>query len=173
VRADLGSLPLLAEDLGVITPAVHRLRRDLGLPGMAVLQFMMDHAPAQSHPLWAHADRVIYPGTHDNATGAQWIRALGASHRRNLDRSLALAGLDGPRSAWSLVQLAHAAPACVAIVPAQDLLGLGHEGRMNTPGQRRGNWRWQLTPGALTDGLAARLRELTAVSGRLPPDVSA
>ncbi len=173
VRAELGSLPLLAEDLGVITPAVHRLRRDLGLPGMAVLQFMMNHGPVQSHPLWTDVDRVIYPGTHDNATGAQWIRGLGGSHLRNLDRSLALAGVEGPASAWSLVQLAHAAPASVAIVPAQDLLGLGRPGRMNTPGRRRGNWNWQLTPGALTDGLAARLRELTGRSGRLPRDVSA
>ncbi len=172
-RAELGGIPLVAEDLGVITPAVHRLRRDLGLPGMAVLQFMMDRSPVQSSPLWMDEDRVIYPGTHDNATAAQWIRRLAAAQRRHLDRSLSLAGLDVPQSAWSLVQLAHVAPARTAIVPAQDLLGLGREGRMNTPGQRRGNWRWQLASGALTDGLAARLRELTAVSGRLPPDVSA
>ena len=173
VRAELGPVPLIAEDLGVITPAVHQLRRDLGLPGMSVLQFMMDRSAVQSNPLWMDEDRVIYPGTHDNTTAAQWIRGLAAPQRRHLDRSLSLAGLDVARSAWSLVQLAHVAPARTAIVPAQDLLGLGREGRMNTPGQRRGNWRWQLASGTLTDGLAARLRELTSVSGRLPPDVFA
>ena len=167
-RAELGSVPLVAEDLGHITPAVHRLRREFGLPGMAVLQFMMDAGPVQANPLWRDEDRVIYPGTHDNATSAQWLRGLSAPHRRHVDESLAVAGLDGPRSAWSLVRLAHAAPARIAIVAAQDVLGLGREGRMNTPGQRRGNWRWQLSPGALTDDIAARLREVTATEGRLP-----
>ena len=165
-HAELGDMPLVAEDLGVITQAVHNLRRDLGLPGMAVLQFMVDRAPVQTSRLWAE-DRVIYTGTHDNATAAQWLRTLGEPQRRHLGQSLALAGVDGPRSPWSLVQLAHLAPARTAIVPMQDLFGLGAQGRMNTPGRRRGNWRWQLAPGALTDELAARLRELTAAAGRL------
>jgi 4-alpha-glucanotransferase len=167
-RAQLGSVPLVAEDLGLITPAVHRLRKELGLPGMAVLQFMVDCGPVQVTQLWADEDRVIYPGTHDNATCAQWLRGLVPSQRRHIDESFALAGLDGPSSAWSLVQLAHAAPARIAIVSAQDLLGLGGEGRMNTPGQRRGNWRWQLPPGALTAELAARLHDVAAAGGRLP-----
>ncbi len=165
-RAQLGDVSLVAEDLGVITPAVHRLRRELGLPGMAVLQFMVERGPVQSNPLWVDEDRVVYPGTHDNATSAQWLRGLSAAQRRHVDASLALAGLDRPSGAWSLVQLAHVAPARIAIVAAQDLLGLGREGRMNTPGQRRGNWRWQLTPGALTTDLAIRLRELTGATGR-------
>ena len=166
VREQLGSVPFVAEDLGVITPAVHRLRRDFGLPGMAVLHFMMDHAPVQANRLWSEEDRVIYPGTHDNAPSAHWLRQLSPAHRRHVDESLALAGIIGTRSAWSLVQLAHGAPARIAIVSAQDLLGLGREGRMNTPGQRRGNWRWQLGRGALTRDLAARLRELTVAAGR-------
>jgi 4-alpha-glucanotransferase len=161
VTAVLGRVPLVAEDLGIITPAVHRLRRELRLPGMAVLQFMIDRGPVQANPLWRQQDRVIYPGTHDNATVAQWLRALPAQQRSHLDESLRAEGIDGPRSPWSLVQLAHAAPARIAIVAAQDLLGLGREGRMNTPGQRQGNWRWRLAAGALTDDLAARLRDLT------------
>lgn len=165
--AKLGHVPLVAEDLGIITPAVHRLRRDLGLPGMAVLQFMVDHASVQEHPLWRDEDRVIYPGTHDNAPVAQWLRGLDLVRRRNLDRSLAAAGLTGPRNAWSLVELAYLAPARIAISSAQDLLGLGRESRMNTPGRRRGNWRWQLAPGTLTAELAKRLHELTARSKRL------
>ena len=166
VRNQLGGVPFVAEDLGVITPAVHRLRRDLGLPGMAVLHFMMDHAPVQANRLWDDEDRVIYPGTHDNAPSAHWLRRLSPAHRRHVDESLALAGIVGTRSGWSLVQLAHGAPARIAIVSAQDLLELGREARMNTPGQRRGNWRWQLGRGALTPELAARLRELTVAAGR-------
>ena len=167
-RAELGSVPLVAEDLGLITPAVHRVRKEFGLPGMAVLQFMVDHGPVQATRLWADEDRVIYPGTHDNPPCAQWLRELVPQQRLHVDESLALAGLDGPRSAWSLVQLAHAAPARIAIVSAQDLLGLGREGRMNTPGRRRGNWRWHLAPGALNADLAARLRDVAAAAGRLP-----
>lgn len=166
-RAELGVVPLVAEDLGLITPAVHRLRREFDLPGMAVLQFMFDGGPVQGNPLWGDEDRMIYPGTHDNATSAQWLRRLSALQRRHVDQSLALAGLDGPRSAWSLVLLAHTAPARIAIVSAQDLLGLGREGRMNIPAQRRGNWRWQLSPEALTVDLGVRLREVTAATGRL------
>ena len=167
-RAELGIVPLVAEDLGLITPAVHRVRKEFGLPGMAVLQFMVDHGPVQSTQLWADEDRVIYPGTHDNAPCAQWLRELVPLKRLHVDESLALAGLGGPRSAWSLVQLAHAAPARIAIVSAQDLLGLGREGRMNTPGRRRGNWRWHLAAGALTADLAARLRDVAAAAARLP-----
>lgn len=167
-RATLGHVPLVAEDLGLITPAVHRLRRELGLPGMAVLQFMLDHGPVQGNPLWGQQDRVIYPGTHDNAMVAQWLRGLGAAQRGHLEQSLRAAAIEGPRSAWSLVQLAHAAPARIAITSVQDLLGLGREGRMNTPGRSRGNWRWRLQPGALTAGLAERLRELTERSCRIP-----
>ncbi len=168
LRRELGPLPLLAEDLGVITPAVHRLRRESGLPGIAVLQFMMDRGAAQSHRLWRDEDRVVYTGTHDNMTAAQWLRGLDAGGWRKFERSLARAGLEPRRSAWSMVELAHVAPARTAIVPVQDLLGLGREGRMNTPGRRHGNWRWQLAPGALTEELAERLRGLTAASSRLP-----
>jgi 4-alpha-glucanotransferase len=166
-RTALGAIPLVAEDLGIITPAVHHLRRELGLPGMAVLQFMVDRGSVQEHSLWPQEDRVIYPGTHDNAPVAQWLRGVTPALRKHIDESLGAAGIEGPRSAWSMVQLAHAAPARIAIASAQDLLGLGREGRMNTPGRRHGNWRWRLTPGALTPRLAGRLRELTERSGRL------
>lgn len=171
-QASLGRVPLVAEDLGIITPAVHRLRRTLGLPGMAVLQFMFDHGPVHDNPLWAQQDRVIYPGTHDNATVAQWLRGLGPVQRGHLDASLHAEGIEGPRSAWSVVRLAHAAPARIAIVAVQDVLGLGREGRMNTPGQRQGNWRWQLEKGALTADLARRLLELTRQSARIPTVVA-
>ena len=162
----LGPVPLVAEDLGVITPPVERLRRDFGFPGMAVLQFMVERGPVQRNPLWHQADRLIYTGTHDNDTAAGWLAKLDARRRAHVVRSLATAGIEGEPSPWSLVRLAHAAPARVAICPAQDLLSLGTAARMNTPGRRRGNWRWRLRPDALDAGLAARLREVTAAAGR-------
>ena len=166
VLADLGHVPLVAEDLGLITPAVERLRREFQLPGMAVLQFEVMHGPAQSGQLWHQEDRVVYPGTHDNATAAQWLRTASRAERANLGRSLELAGVDEPPSAWGMVRLAYAAPGRIAIASAQDLLGLGARARMNTPSRRQGNWRWRLEPGALSPALADRLCALTAASGR-------
>lgn len=166
IHAALGRVPLVAEDLGVITPAVERLRRDFGFPGMAVLQFELMGGPTQDGRLWHDEDRLVYVGTHDNATAAEWLRGASASERRHLARSLELAGIDEAASAWALTRLAHAAPGRVAIVSAQDILGLGRAARMNTPSRRQGNWRWQLAPGALSDDLAARLREVTLASGR-------
>lgn len=165
-QAELGRVPLVAEDLGVITPAVERLRRDFELPGMAVLQFEVARREAQASPLWGEEDRIIYTGTHDNATAAQWLRSASAAERRNLGRSLEIAGIDGPASAWAMIRLVHLAGCRIAIVPAQDLLGLGAAARMNTPSRRTGNWRWRLPPGALTDELGARLREVTLDAGR-------
>jgi 4-alpha-glucanotransferase len=168
-RAELGALPLVAEDLGVITPPVERLRRDMGLPGMMVLQFELMGGAAQDGRLWDDEDRLAYPGTHDNATAAEWLAGSSPDERRHLAASLERAGLASDVTApWPLLRLAHAAPARIAIVAAQDLLGLGRDARMNVPGRRRGNWGWRLRPGALDAPLAARLREVTAAAGRLP-----
>ena len=166
VESTFGHLPLVAEDLGVITPAVHRLRRDFQLPGMVVLQFEVMHHAAQEGRLWHDEDRVVYPGTHDNATVAQWLRSVTRHERAHIRRSLDLAGVDEPLTPWALVRLAHAAPARTAIVAVQDLLGLGASARMNQPARLRGNWRWRLDPGALTPELARRLRDVTEASSR-------
>ncbi len=166
VRAALGRVPLVAEDLGVITPAVHRLRREFALPGMAVLQFELMGGSVQDGRLWHDEDRLIYIGTHDNATAAEWLTGATRDERRHLERSLAAAGIDEAPSPWALVRLAHAAPSRIAIVSAQDLLGLGRSARMNTPSRRRGNWRWQLPPGSLTDDLAEQLRQVTVDARR-------
>jgi len=109
---------------------------------------------------------VAYPGTHDNATVADWLGTIGPRERANVDCSLRIAGADTADPVWGMVHLAHAAPARLAVVSAQDLLGLGREARMNTPSRRRGNWRWRLEPGQLTDALAERLAELTFGTGR-------
>jgi 4-alpha-glucanotransferase len=160
VRRELGGLPLIAEDLGVITPAVERLRDEFGLPGMAVLHWAF--APGSPHAPDSHREnQVVYTGTHDNDTTIGWFRSLPKRER-------ARTGLDPREPHWSLIELAMSSRAALAIVPAQDVLGLGSEARMNTPGRREGNWRWRLRRGQLTDEHAARLRELTERSRRSP-----
>ncbi|MGE5691861.1 MAG: 4-alpha-glucanotransferase [Pseudomonadota bacterium] len=160
VAAELGGLPLIAEDLGVITEPVVRLRDELGLPGMHVLQFGFDDDPNNPHRPQAHRENgVVYTGTHDNDTARGWWDSL-------TDGQRARTGLDPADPAWSLLELAWSSRARLAIVPAQDLLGLGSEARMNVPGREAGNWRWRLEEGQLTDGLAARLRETTRAARR-------
>jgi 4-alpha-glucanotransferase len=163
VRRELGELPLIAEDLGVITPAVHRLRDELGLPGMAVLHFLL---PSRHDPLRVPERRVAYTGTHDNDTSVGWWAGQPERVRARAHVAAAAVGVDADDPAWLLIGLALASHARIAIVPAQDLLSLGSEARMNTPGRADGNWRWRLEPGQLDDALAARLRHLTAAQGR-------
>jgi 4-alpha-glucanotransferase len=154
-RAELGELPLVAEDLGTITPAVHRLRDRLGLPGMVVLQFGFSGGRASPHRLENHPENaVVYTGTHDHDTALGWWSSLPPRARRRT-------GLDPADPAWSLVELGLSSRARLAIVPAQDVLGLGSEARLNTPGRSKGNWRWRLRRGQLTSELADRLRQAT------------
>ena len=171
-RAALGGdLPLVAEDLGVITPAVEALRDRLELPGMLVLQFgfgagaerFSPHAPSNHH-----ARRVVYTGTHDHDTAAGWYADAPAGVRRRFERACAAAGITDPEPWWRMVRLCLDSRAAFAIFQAQDVLGLGSRARMNYPGRPDGNWRWRLAAGALTPALAARLREATEAAGRLP-----
>jgi 4-alpha-glucanotransferase len=149
---ELGPLPVIAEDLGVITPDVTALRDELGFPGMAVLQFAFDWFPDNPHKPQNHRERlVVYTGTHDTDTASGWWRSLSEEERRRT-------GLDATEPAWSLIELAYSSPAALAIVQAQDVLGLGSEARMNRPGVALGNWRWRLEPGQLTREHALRLR---------------
>jgi 4-alpha-glucanotransferase len=168
-RAALGRLSLVAEDLGVITPAVRRLIDGLGLPGMRVLQFAFPGGPANPHRPENHPRRsVAYSGTHDNDTAAGWWAAAGPRARREATEAAAVLGIRDEPPARLMVRMALASPAGIAIVPAQDLLGLGSAARLNLPGTSRGNWRWRLRPGQLSGDLAAWLRERTAEAGRLP-----
>ena len=155
VRADLGSLPVVAEDLGVITPPVERLRDEFELPGMAVLQFAFDGNPRNPYLPLNHRERqLVYTGTHDNDTAVGWYR------------SRPVAGLDPAEPHWSLIRMAYESRAAVAIVPVQDVLGLGSEARMNTPGRGQGNWSWRLEAGELTSKHARRLRALVGQAAR-------
>ena len=166
VTAALGELPVVAEDLGVITPPVHRLRDELGLPGMVVIQFGFEDARSP-HRLENHAqNRIVYTGTHDNDTARGWYEGLEDRLRARVDTALAAADVVEAEPWWSLIRYAFASPARVAMIQAQDVLGLGSEARLNLPGRARDSWRWRLSEGALTPGLAARLREVTEAAGR-------
>ncbi len=148
-RAELGPLPVIAEDLGVITPDVHALRDTLGFPGMAVLLWAFSGAPDNPHRLDKHREnQVVYTSIHDTDT---------------------LVGATGEENPWPLIELALSSRCALAIVPVQDVLGLGSDARMNRPGVIGGNWAWRLEPGQLTGAHAARLRAAAEASGRAAP----
>ncbi|HKD95558.1 MAG TPA: 4-alpha-glucanotransferase [Gaiellaceae bacterium] len=160
VERELGDLPLIAEDLGHITPPVYALRDELGLPGMVVLLWAFRPGKRNPHnPTNHRRNSVAYTSTHDTDTAAGWFAGLGAKERK-------VTGLDPQDPSWGLIDLAYASRPQLAIIPAQDVLGLGSEARMNRPGRTGGNWRWQLEQGALTPALARRLRRLAEQHGR-------
>src|SRR5262249_19599401 len=140
-REALGRLPLIAEDLGLITPDVPRLRQEFRLPGMKVLQFAFDGNP--DNPFLTHnygPDCVAYTGTHDNDTTRGWYEALPERERRVVGSYLGRSPLEAADVAWELIRLAWSSPAVLAVAPLQDLLNLGSEARMNRPGSAEGNW---------------------------------
>jgi 4-alpha-glucanotransferase len=161
VARELGGLPLIAEDLGHITPPVYRLRDELGLPGTVVLLWAFRAGRHNLHRPENHrVNSVAYTSTHDTATAVGWFESLGR-------RRQAATGLDPREPNWGLIELAYSSRAGLAIVPAQDVLGLGDEARMNRPGVTDGNWTWQLERRALTPALARRLRSLAERHGRV------
>jgi 4-alpha-glucanotransferase len=163
-------LPFIAEDLGVITPPVERLRQELGLPGMVVAQFAFDPDDADGPHVMANhgADRVAYTGTHDSDTLAGWLATLPAEGRALLDDRLREAGVQDDDPVWGLTRWWMGSVAPLVMLQAQDILELGSEARMNTPGRASGNWGWQLQAGQLTAAHAQRLRAVTDEAGRLP-----
>jgi 4-alpha-glucanotransferase len=161
-------LPLIAEDLGVITPAVERLRDGLGYPGMVVLQFGFDGDPRSPHLPENHVEgSIVYTGTHDHDTIRGWWDGLDPGTRERVERSIDAHGVREDEPQWSLIRLAFASPARLAMVQAQDVLGLGSEARMNMPGTAKGAWKWRLREGALTPDLAKRLRAATEAAERV------
>lgn len=164
LRAEFPDLPLVAEDLGVITPDVLELMRRYGLPGMRVLQFAFDGNTDNPHLPYRYVrECVSYTGTHDNDTGLGWYHSLDAGTRERVDFFL---GDPGETMPAGLVRASCACVAQLAIVPLQDLLGLDSRARFNTPGTVTGNWQWRVPPGALTGELARRCARLNACFGR-------
>jgi 4-alpha-glucanotransferase len=160
----LGGLPIIAEDLGVITPEVSALRESFHLPGMRVLQFAFGDKPTNVYLPHNYEDNtVVYTGTHDNDTTRGWFAALGDMGRDHVRRYLAC---DGGDIAWDLIRAAWASVANLAMAPLQDVLNLGSEARMNTPGRAAGNWSWRYQENQLSARVWERLADLTELYGR-------
>ena len=176
IRKALGDVPIIAEDLGVITPEVDALRERLGYPGMRVLQFAFggDVKADDYRPHNYPSNCVVYTGTHDNNTTVGWFREgeVGEStqsrEERKRERKFALkyVGTDGGEINWDFIRLAMMSVANMVIIPLQDVLGLGSEARMNRPGTTEGNWAWRFSGDMLTDATKDRLRELAVIYGR-------
>jgi 4-alpha-glucanotransferase len=164
MRRDLGDLPVIAEDLGIITPDVVALRDGLGLPGMLVLQFAFGGDVANAYLPHNHVtNAVVYTGTHDNDTTVGWYASREGEELAYVDRYLGPVGEPVERA---LIRAAYRSVADVAIVPLQDVLGLGTEARMNEPGSFGTNWGWRFEAGALTSEHAEALADLAATYGR-------
>jgi 4-alpha-glucanotransferase len=176
IRNALGELPIIAEDLGVITPEVEKLRDDFGFPGMRILQFAFS-SDTKNHdlPHNYHSNVVVYSGTHDNDTTVGWFQSVaGEGSTRDaaqieIEREFCLNYLnsDGKEISWDFIRAVSASVADTAVVPLQDLLGLGTEARMNLPNSTTGNWSWRVKADALNDELAKRFRDLAALYGRV------
>jgi 4-alpha-glucanotransferase len=162
----LDGLPLIAEDLGIITPEVRQLRDAFELPGMAILQFAFGDPNRGDHEYLPHQHRrhvVVYPGTHDNDTAAGWYQSADEATRHHVRRYLSV---DGRDMAWDLIRCAYHSVGNVAIVAMQDILSLGTHARMNVPGVADGNWAWRVAPTSLHLDLARQVAEEVHLSGR-------
>ena len=175
VQKALGDLPVVAETLGVITPEVVALRDRFDFPGMGILQFAFGVDPQapefKPHNFSRHF--VVYTGTHDNDTTVGWWNSRGGDSTRSADNIRAerdfackYLGTDGREINWTLIRTLLASVADIAIIPLQDVLGLGSEARMNLPARSSGNWRWRFTAGELTPEISGRLKELVLVYDR-------
>ena len=176
VQNELGSLPIIAEDLGMITPEVNALREQLGFPGMRVLQFSFGSGRKadEYRPYNFPRNCAVYTGTHDNNTTLGWFRgddvkdSTQSREEREKEKRVALTylGTDGHEINWDFTRLALMSAANTAIIPMQDILGLGSEARMNLPGRAEGNWCWRFVPDMLKGEVKAKLKRLTLLSER-------
>jgi 4-alpha-glucanotransferase len=171
LKQDFGEMPIIAEDLGVITPDVQALRDDFGFPGMRILQFGFRSITNTDLPHNYVPNTVVYTGTHDNDTAVGWFNSqAGKGSTRSaqqIEREKKFCrdylNTDGQEINWDFIRAALASVADTAVTPAQDLLGLGSEARMNLPASTSGNWHWRMKSGALTKAIGKRLRVLTEI----------
>ena len=169
IRQKLGKLPVLAEDLGVITPGVEALRDKYEFPGMKILQFAFSADAANPFlPFNYPRNAVVYTGTHDNDTTLGWFNTASDQEKQNL--LLYLGSISPEGIHWDLIRLALSSIANQAIIPLQDILGLGNQARMNFPSIPEGNWEWRYQTGALTQELGDRVKVLTELNGRAPQE---
>jgi 4-alpha-glucanotransferase len=175
LRRELGDLPIIAENLGVITPEVEAIRHEFGFPGMAILQFAFGNDP-QAPTFKPHnyvRDLVAYTGTHDNDTVAGWWASSGGDSTRTPEdvvkehaHARAYLGFKDEPIHWAMIRGILSSVANTAIAPMQDILGLGSEARMNLPGTSSGNWKWRMKPEAANDKIAPRLKEMVTLYDR-------
>ncbi len=164
LQQKLGILPIIAEDLGIITPEVEKLREQFGFPGMKILQFAFDSGPDNPYlPPNHRQNSVIYTGTHDNNTSLGWWNSLDTEEKQRVRRYLQNPCKKMP---WPLIETALASIANLAIIPLQDILSLPATSRMNTPGIAAGNWQWRFQPGTLTADIAGQLKKSSQLCGR-------
>jgi 4-alpha-glucanotransferase len=177
LQVEFGELPIVAENLGVITPPVEQLRHKFGLPGMSLLQFAFGNDPQgpSFRPHNYSRDLVAYTGGHDNDTTVGWWSSSGARdstrtpedvHKEHAFARAYLNFHDDSEINWFMIRAVLASIADIAIIPLQDVLGLGSSARMNLPGTVSGNWKWRYRPGALCSELSARLRSLVTLFDR-------
>lgn len=173
IRRELGNVPIVAEDLGVITPEVNALRDRFELPGMRVLQFAFeggDDNPHLPHNYPEHGRILVYTGTHDNDTTRGWFGSAAPEEQERTRGYLARHGIRADRDEdvpWALIRLAFVSRAALAMIPLQDVLSADSSARMNTPGKPEGNWSWRYRPADLVPDHAARLREAATDTGRV------
>jgi 4-alpha-glucanotransferase len=167
----LGKLPIVAEDLGVITPEVEALRDKFNFPGMKILQFAFDSDRANGFLPYNYTNRncIVYTGTHDNDTTVGWFNERSPEAQTNVVDYLGCVGNDGIH--WAMIRLALSSIGNTVILPFQDILGLGTDAKMNTPSQATGNWGWRCRAEAFNDELSGRLKHLTHLYGRTPVDL--
>ena len=168
LEKQLGILPIVAEDLGVITPEVEALRDKFNFPGMKILQFAFDDDRENGFLPYNYTDRncVVYTGTHDNNTTVGWFYERSPEEQNNVVDYLGCVGEDGIH--WAMIRLALSSVGNTVVLPFQDILGLGTDAKMNTPSQATGNWSWRCRAEAFNDELSGRMRHLTYLYGRTP-----
>lgn len=175
-QPDMRHVPLIAEDLGMITEPVHELRKQFQLPGMNVLQFQLPGSDQEPYAPEQHdVNSLAYTGTHDNDNALGWFRTDIQPYPDRLERLQRYVPCEPDNFAWEFIDLAWQSPAALAIAPLQDVLSLGSESRMNTPGtsgDEFGNWCWKLAEGSLTPELAQRLKDVTGKHDRLRGQVA-
>ena len=173
MKKSLGALPIVAEDLGVITPEVNELRLGQGFPGMVVLQFEVGDPQFEFEEIAENS--VCYTGTHDNDTTVGWFRGNGDDTRTEQEiaetraGALKVTGGSAETIHKDMIQLAFSSKSALAIAPMQDYLGMGSEARLNTPGTTMNNWRWRLEAEAVTPELVEWVRDQVEVTSRTPP----
>lgn len=169
MKRTFGELHIIAEDLGFLTPSVYKLLEDTGFPGMKVLQFAFSTGERSTYlPYFYPHNCVVYTGTHDNDTTEGWYETMAEDEKQFAKEYMGNPDVPEKEMTWEFIRLAVASAADLAVIPLQDYLGIGKEGRINTPSTLGGNWTWRLRKGEFTPEIIRRCRKLNALYGRCP-----